>query len=203
MTEVDRATRYAAGVPRHAEGVTLVETGVVSGETPGHDSVLWRCATRLEKREGDWTQEQIDRGEAPDPYEILESVGNLLMTQGANDLWTALTTAAGLGSGSAYTNANSAIGVGDSTTVEAVGQTDLQAATNKVRVAMNATYPIVSTNTCQFQSTFGTGTGNFQWQEWGIFNNVSGGHMLNRKVQNNGTKASGSTWTFTVTLTLQ
>ena len=42
---------------------------------------------------------------------------------------------------------------------------------------------------------------NFAWAEWGVFNAASGGTMMNRKVDANGTKASGQTWQFTVTMT--
>lgn len=101
----------------------------------------------------------------------------------------------------AFNNANSYIGVGDSTTAFAVGQTDLQAATNKLRKAMDATYPSGASNVITFRSTFATGDANFAWQEWGVFNAASGGTMLNRKVESLGTKTNTQTWQFTVTLT--
>lgn len=101
-----------------------------------------------------------------------------------------------------FNNANSYIGVGDSTTAYAAGQTDLQAATNKLRKAMDATYPQVATNVITFRSTFGTTDANFAWQEWGVFNAASGGTMLNRKVESLGTKTNTQTWQFTTTLTV-
>lgn len=101
-----------------------------------------------------------------------------------------------------FNNANSYIGVGDSTTAYAAGQTDLQASTNKLRKAMDATYPQLATNVITFRSTFGTSDANFAWQEWGVFNAASGGTMLNRKVESLGTKTSAQTWQFTVTLTV-
>lgn len=101
----------------------------------------------------------------------------------------------------AFNNANAHIGVGDSTTAFAVGQTDLQAATNKLRKAMDATYPSGATNVLTFRSTFATGDANFAWQEWGVFNASSAGTMLNRKVESLGTKTNTQTWQFTVTLT--
>lgn len=100
-----------------------------------------------------------------------------------------------------FNNANAHIGVGDSTTAHAVGQTDLQAATNKVRKAMDATYPTGATNVLTFRSTFGTGDANFTWNEWGVFNSATGGTMLNRKVEALGAKTNTQTWQFTVTLT--
>ena len=101
-----------------------------------------------------------------------------------------------------FTNANARIGVGDSTTAFSADHTDLQAATNKVRVAMESTYPQITNNALTFRSEFGTAVGNFAWQEWGVFNAASEGVMLNRKVEALGTKASGSTWVLTVTITV-
>lgn len=108
----------------------------------------------------------------------------------------------GIGAGgTAFNNANSYIGVGDSTTAFAAGQTDLQASTNKTRKAMDATYPNGGSNVVTFRSTFGTSDANYAWNEWGVFNASSGGTMLNRKVESLGTKTNTQTWQFTVTLT--
>lgn len=101
-----------------------------------------------------------------------------------------------------FNNANAHIGVGDSTTAFAVTQTDLQAATNKLRKAMDATYPTRSGNVLTFRSTFTTAEANFAWQEWGVFNASSAGTMLNRKVESLGTKASTQSWQITVTNTV-
>jgi len=110
---------------------------------------------------------------------------------------------AGIGASvTAFNNANAHIGVGDSTTAFAVGQTDLQASTNKTRKAMDATYPSGGVNVLTFRSTFATGDANFAWQEWGVFNDPSAGIMLNRKVESLGTKTSTQTWQFTVVLTI-
>lgn len=100
-----------------------------------------------------------------------------------------------------FTSANAYIGVGDSTTAFAAAQTDLQASTNKLRKAMDSTYPQRSTNALTFKSSFSTGEANFTWAEWGVFNGSSGGTMLSRKVDALGAKTSG-TWVLTVTLTL-
>jgi hypothetical protein len=100
-----------------------------------------------------------------------------------------------------FNNANSYIGVGDSSTAHAVGQTDLQAASNKLRKALDATYPSGGSNVITFRSTFATGDANFAWNEWAVFNASSSGTMLNRKVESLGTKTSAQTWQFTVTLT--
>lgn len=101
-----------------------------------------------------------------------------------------------------FNNANAYIGVGDSTTAFAAAQTDLQAASNKLRKAMDSTYPQRSTNVLTFRSTFATGDANFAWQEWAVFNASSAGTMLNRKVESLGTKTSAQSWQITATLTV-
>lgn len=102
----------------------------------------------------------------------------------------------------AFSNANARIGVGDSNTAFAVGQTDLQAASNKFRKAMEATYPSRAGNVLTFRSLFATGDANFAWEEWGVFNAGSGGTMLSRKVEALGTKTSAQSWQMTVDLTV-
>ncbi len=68
---------------------------------------------------------------------------------------------------------------------------------------MDATFPTHTggTNSAVFSATFGSGTANFAWNEWAVFNGSTGNTMLNRKVASLGTKATGS-WQLQVTLTL-
>ena len=120
------------------------------------------------------------------------------LTNAYRDLVVSLAAGAG---GTAFNNANAYIGVGDSTTAHAFTQTDLQAATNKFRKAMDATYPQVAANVITYRATFGTSEANFAWQEWGVFNASSAGTMMNRKVESLGTKTSSQSWQFTVTIT--
>jgi len=101
-----------------------------------------------------------------------------------------------------FNNANAHIGVGDSTTAFNVAQTDLQASSNKLRKAMDATYPTRSTNVLTFRSTFSTSEANFAWEEWATFNASSSGTMLNRKVESLGTKLNTQTWVLTAPLTV-
>lgn len=101
-----------------------------------------------------------------------------------------------------FNNANAYLGVGDSNTAFSASQTDLQAASNKLRKAMSATYPSRSTNVLTFRSLFGTSDANFAWQEWATFNASSSGTMLQRKVESLGTKTSAQSWQLTVDLTV-
>ena len=119
----------------------------------------------------------------------------------------ALTTAgikflsqAAIGQGTAFNNANARLGVGNGTTAFAIGQTDLQGA-NKLRKAMDAGYPKITAPKVTFKSTFAQSEANFAWNEWGIFNAATGGVMLNRVVESNGTKQSNQTWVLEVEIT--
>lgn len=144
---------------------------------------------RVEKFHGD-----IQPGATP--YEIVESPPNLFLTAGITALWNLV---AGLG-GTAF-GSTAYLGVGDSTTAATAAQTDLQAATNKVRFAVAAA-PTVSTNQCTWSGTANTSTGNYAWQEAGVFTASSGGTMLNRLVTSFGTKTSSASWTLSLTLSI-
>lgn len=122
-----------------------------------------------------------------------------LTTAGRNWLATAIMNS---GPPTAFDNTNAHLGVGDSTTAFAAAQTDLQAATNKLRKGMESGYPQIATNVLTYRSLFGTAEGNFDWQEWGLFNASSGGTMLSRKVEDLGEKANTQSWQFTVSITV-
>lgn len=102
----------------------------------------------------------------------------------------------------AYNNANAFLGSGDSTTAFAATQTDLQAASNKVRIAMSATFPTRATNVLSFRSLFDTGDANWAWQEWGLFNASTAGTMFSRKVESLGTKTSAQQWQLSCDITI-
>lgn len=189
----------------------MTEGAAIATSSDRHDAVKWRCHWKLEKfHTPGGTPESFD---GLTPFEVIEREGNLLMYGGASVLWQALigngTTTAGQAL-TYFNNAQAAIGVGDSTTAAAATQTNVQAATNKLRKAMDATYPQHTDATTSgaasitFKSTFATGDANFAWQEWGVFNSTTDGtgRMLNRKVESLGTKTSAASWAFTVTLTL-
>ncbi|MCC6381816.1 MAG: hypothetical protein IT304_04865 [Dehalococcoidia bacterium] len=106
--------------------------------------------------------------------------------------------------GSTYTKFNAAnahLGVGDSSAAFDPAQTDLQAASNKLRKPMDATYPSRSANVVTYRATFGTSEANFAWNEIGVFNALSGAQMLSRLVSALGTKTSSASWQLTLTQT--
>lgn len=159
-----------------------------------HEPITWRAhATVTKYRDGDTF-----------PYAVEQHPGNLLMYEGASALWQRL-----IGTGvAAFSNANARLGVGDSSVAADPTHTDLQAATNKLREAMDATFPthtagaLLANASIVFESTFETGDANYAWNEWAIFNDATTGEMLNRKVFSAGTKTSAESWKLTVTLTL-
>lgn len=192
------------------------------------DKQFWRCHTRVDKFEGDLTYEvkgagllvPTQKGRVVQPYDVVEKAGNLLVIGGASIQWQTLigngVTTQGAATGY-YSNANAYISVGDNSgTAAADTQTELQAATNRTRKAMDATYPLHTDTTgtagsksIVFRSTFATTDANYVWNEWGIFNGpgtggppTTGGRMLNRKVEALGTKTSAATWVLTITLSL-
>lgn len=131
------------------------------------------------------------------PFEVTKPAHNLLMTNGVNQLWQIVT---GQG-GTLFNGTNAYIGVGDSTTTANANQTDLQAATNKLRKQV-ASAPTISSNVVTFTASFATSDANFSWAEVGVFNASSGGTMLNRFVTSLGTKTTSASWSVNVAVTI-
>lgn len=109
-------------------------------------------------------------------------------------------TQAAVGQGVPFNASNARIGVGDGSTPFNASQTDLQGA-NRLRQIMDTDYPIVAPPAITFKSTFTQSEANFPWNEWAIFNAATGGVMLNRVVESNGTKQGNQTWVLEVTVT--
>lgn len=179
--------------------------GLPSAPQP-HEAIVWKAKATVHKFEGAWTPAQITEGKAEVAlYDITHGDGNLLTYGGASALWDLLL---GGGAVTAFNAANAHLGVGDSSTATTLGMTNLQAATNKLRKPMDGGWPAhtdgvtAGAENCQFRTTFGTTDAVWAWEEWGTFNHVSAGRMLNRKAESLGTKPSGVTWTLTIDLQL-
>ena len=127
---------------------------------------------------------------------VIES--NILLNVGIGEMWDLICS---LGSPTAYSNANAQVGVGDSSTAEDASQTDLQG-TNKAWVGMSAGYPQRSGTTVTFRGEFDGSTGNFDWREFAVRNGATANKLMNRKVDNQGTKVSGQVWTLDLQITL-
>lgn len=157
-----------------------------------HESLAWACRWSIAK----WSREADHAAGAP-PDEVVDHAGNLVVTTGRSLLLNLLQ---GNG-GTVFDATNAYIGVGDSATAAAIGQTNLVAATNKLRKLVKQP-PTVVGNVATWVVDFTSGEANFAWQEWALFNAASAGTMLNRAVQSNGTKTVGALWTMTVTIAL-
>lgn len=152
---------------------------------------------------GEFTVTKFENDEAfklGEAYSRSNPFRNQLVNVGMVAIWDLVTNQA---SATAFSNANAYLGVGDSTTAVNVAQTDLQAATNKLRVSMDATFPLAPSNGIeQWQSTFTSGQANYSWQEFAVFNASSSGVMMNRSLSNQGTKTAGQTWQLLYQITL-
>jgi len=168
------------------------------------ESAKWHCTYQLEKREGDINacstpEERLEFLASIEPYEILEGEKNCLLNTGINEMWD-LVTGAVSGATHIYDNAAATIGVGNSNTAAVATQTDLVGA-SKTYKGMEGGYPTSTTQKATFKSSFGSSDANYAWEEWVIRQSTST-ICLNRKVDSMGTKASGSTWTLEVSITL-
>lgn len=164
----------------------------------------WKCNYVLEKRMGDIDEcENVDERLAflrTEPYGRLEGEDNCLLNSGINEIWD-LVSGVVSGTGHIYDNTKAQIGVGDSNTAANATQTDLQAAVNKTYKGMEGGFPTSASQKITLKSSFGSSDANYEWKEWVVKQSTSA-KCLNRKVDAMGTKASGSTWTLEVTITL-
>lgn len=136
-----------------------------------------------------WADDDLRRAT---PYEVIEHE-NAMVTAGATAMWNRFVDQAAV---PAFNGTNARLGVGDSSAAVAAGQTDLQAATNKLRKLVDAA-PVISGATATFVATFTTAEANFAWLEAASFNAASGATMFNRVAQNFGTKTSSVQWVLT------
>lgn len=136
-----------------------------------------------------------------EPFEISEFEGNVLLNEGINNVLLPLLC--GTASPTAYNNANARIGVGnDSGDVAAAAtQTGLQGDTTSF-AAMESGYPTVGSQKATWRAVFDGTSANHPWQEFTVVNGADDtGDNLNRKVSDQGTKASGQTWTIDLEIT--
>lgn len=135
----------------------------------------------------------VKRGE----YEFCPFDGNLALNEGITEVMDLITGAAA----TAYSAANTYLGVGADSTAAVATQTGLQAPSNKVYVLVDSVAK--SGQTITWQATFGSGVANFAWEEFTIANGSSdSADNLNRKVSAQGTKASPNIWILQCKITL-
>lgn len=73
---------------------------------------------------------------------------------------------------------------------------------NRVRRKMEATFPSRTSQTLNFQGSFGATEANFAWAEWALFCAAPTNTMVSRRVQALGTKVNPNVWTLTAHLAL-
>ncbi len=168
----------------------------------------WRCKTTVRKFEGDVSEYVARFGEEEGlrrfyaehaPTEEIMREGNILTQTGIEAIWKLVSG----GSATAYSNANARLGVGNDNTAAQATDTDLIGASTAWK-GMEVGYPVVSAladRKITFRSIFGSSEGNFAWLEWGVDNGAAAHKLLNRKVENLGTKSSGS-WQLTIEISL-
>ena len=162
----------------------------------------WLCHYRLSKYHEDiepYRGREDEFHSSFKPYEVIEGEGNCLLNSGIDEMWDLITGAVS-GADHIFDNSHAQIGVGDSSTAASATQTDLQAASNKTYKGMETGYPTSTSQKATFKSSFGTDDANYAWNEWVVKQSTSA-KCLNRKVENLGTKSSG-TWTLEVSITL-
>lgn len=171
------------------------------------DNGTWHCHTKLEKfdtcrsilgiSEAEWSAFRASHDIMP--IETIEVEGNMLVTAGVNLMFSVLTSQGG----TVFSNANANIGVGNGTGTALAADTDLSGASKTRKGMRSGSFPSVpASEAVQFSSDFLSAEANYAWNEWGVFNAASAGTMLNHKYETLGTKASGGTWTLTVTISV-
>lgn len=136
------------------------------------------------------------------PYEVIESKPidielDVLLNEGISNL---IDLICGLGTPTAWNNANARIGVGNDGTAPSPTQTGLLG-TSQFYKGMNTGYPQKSGQQSIWQADFVDGEAEFAWLEETIDNGSVAGINLCRQNTNLGTKPSGQTWRITGTIT--
>ena len=176
------------------------------------EKAKWHAHWTIRKFVGDFpgmTPEEV-MAAGVKPYETLEIDGNCLLNDGINNI---LTPALIGGSCTPINTTDGCIGVGNGTTAAAATQTALQGSSCQW-VIVTSTSGTGSSQQLVLQASFGSSYGNFTWQEICAASTTTPGslpstgttppataHILNRLVSSMGTKASGTTWTATLTIT--
>lgn len=172
------------------DALRKAKAALTQGGPSTSDLARWQPRWTIEKYRGCVAAECL--------YAVEEINGNLLLTEGVQEMLKLLI---GAGGTTAFSNANARLGVGDSSTAADAAQTDLLGA-NKTYRAMDTGYPTVANNVVTFKATFSENDANHDWQEFVVDNGAAGAKTLNRKVESHGAKASGDIWVLTLSVTI-
>lgn len=136
-------------------------------------------------------------------------ISDPLLTVGMGILWNLV-----IGGGDTpFSNTNARLGVSSDSTAFNASQTtlDTTGSGNMYMQLIDPTFPIVSGNQTSWEATFDGFTWNEDWQSFGVDNDAVDGAgnvvtsydgltigLLNRLVEDEGTKPSGQTWILTL-----
>ena len=138
------------------------------------------------------------------PFEVSEFSKNVLLNEGIQELLDLLIGVGG--AVTAFNQANTALGVGDSTASSGVAtSTGLLSTANTLFVQCSTGYPSRSAQTVTWRAVFSSAQANFNWREFAVRNSLTStgrDRDLNRRVSNQGTKVAGQTWTLDLQLTV-
>jgi hypothetical protein len=228
-------TQPTQAAPVQADSAVGVEKESVAVVKTDEDAIRWSVVGRVDKftaadefdalaalaREGVFGEDALRASgqwllENRTPYETVYTEGNLLTRLGRKRLIDRFVeTASNVG----IKTTTGRIGTGNSATAAVDTDTDLGAAAGSAnrQFQMLDSAPTVGTGASSGQvtlvSTFGTGVGNYAWQEWGIDGGTAAGTtvtadtnttpgLVNHKITSLGTKTSAASWVFTVTITI-
>jgi hypothetical protein len=175
----------------HTDSVSL-QTGNELTETG-----VWKVQWKVDK----WmTDEDLQKG--LNPYDSVVINSNILTVSGVQEMWRLIT---GIG-GTTYSSGNARLYVGSGLTAASSADTDLAASSGfKTAVAQDTGFPTIAGNTITYRSTFGSTSGNHDWNEVGLLNGAppvsSSVILLNRKISSLGTKTTGS-WQLSLAISL-
>jgi hypothetical protein len=183
----------------------------VGSQIPLHDMAKWHAHWQIKKFVGDYpgmTALEIEAAGVK-PYETLDFEGNCLLNSGINSvIMPALTGDIPHPVDGTY----GCIGVGDGTLAATAAQTGLQAATNHLWNVLSAKPTTGTVQKIVATATFASADAVWVWAEICLGEVASGlplnsanptnGYALNRLVQAMGTKAAGTSWVATLTITL-
>lgn len=153
------------------------------------ENAIWRITKYANK----------EAKEEGNPYEEKTIGGNILVNEGINELLTILCSAA---SGTKFDNTNARLIVG--TGSGAATATDTEGTfTAGVKAGMEDGYPTYGTNQqVTWKASYDGDTANQAWNEFGVLNAASAGKLLNRRVEEEGTKTAGQVWDLQLTISL-
>lgn len=164
------------------------------------ESAIWRIrrfASEVDKKNNViYSKEEALRLFGREQFSTI--IGNALVNQGMNEMWTVLCSA----SGNEWDNTNAVLIVGTGSGAE--DPTDVEGTfTGGVKKAMDGGFPTYGTlQKAIWQATYGSAEANQVWGEFGVLNNTTTGDLMNRKVSAQGTKTAGQTWELTLEITL-